>query len=124
MAKQYYEFDTEENKITANVTDKVKSKMDEAGGIFAKVDKWKIFKQVVGMAASGCASVVVSKYLKANIPESSTAFEKGVMGVGMYMITGVVGSKVAKYAEQELDEWRDSVMMVKEAAKAEDPEEE
>lgn len=124
MAKQYYEFDTEENKITANVTDKVKSKMDEAGGIFAKVDKWKIFKQAVGMIASGCASVVVSKYLKANIPESSTAFEKGVMGVGMYMITGVVGSKVAKYAEQELDEWRDSVMMVKEAAKAEDPEEE
>ena len=33
MAKQYYEFDTEENKITANVTDKVKGKVDEAGGI-------------------------------------------------------------------------------------------
>ena len=116
MAKEYYEFDTDKNKITANVTEKVKEKTEKASGAFAKVDKWKVFKQVVGMAASGCASIVISKYMKANMPESTNLAEKAVMGIGMYFITGIVGSKVAKYAEAELDEWRDSVMMIKEAA--------
>lgn len=117
MAKQYYEFDTDTEKVTRNVTEEVlkkeepKKKLD----IFKGIDKWKVFKQVVGAVASGCASIVVSKYLKANIPESSSAFEKGVMGVGTYFITGVVGSAVAKYAEQELDDWRDSIMIAKAA---------
>lgn len=121
--KKYYEFDEDTKTITGDVTDKVKDKVDGVGGALAKIDKWKVFKQVVGMAASGCASIVISKYLKANIPDSSNLVEKGVMGVGMYMITGVVGSTVAKYAEQELDEWRDSVMMVKDAVDGAEEEE-
>ena len=115
MAKEYYEFDTDEHKITANVTERMKT-TEKAENMLAKVDKWKLFKQTVSMIASGCASVVMSKYLKANMPESSTMFEKAVMGVGTYFLTGVVGANVSKYVDGELDEWRDSIMSIKEAS--------
>lgn len=108
MAKEYYEFDTETKEISPT--------QEKKGGIreaVAKIDKWKLFKQVVGMAASGCASVVVNRYLKASLPEPQSAFESAVTGVGVYFITGIVGSKVSKYAEQELDEWRDSITEIK-----------
>lgn len=74
--------------------------------IFSKVDKWKLVKGGVSMAASGCATVVVSKYLKANMPAAEGIFDKAVMGVGLYFITGVVGAKVADYCDKELDEFR------------------
>lgn len=109
MTKEYYKFDADKNEITP--VDKAEIIEEDASPRF---DKWKLFKQVAGMVASGCASVVVSRYLKANLPEPANVFESAVTGVGMYFITGIVGAKVAKYAEQELDEWRDSVMMVKE----------
>ena len=96
MAKDYYTYDKEEEKA--------KKKR-----FFSKIDKWKMFKQVVTMAASGCATMVISRYLKANMPESENIFEKATMAVGMYCITGIVGTKVAEYAEQELDSWRDSI---------------
>ncbi len=118
--KEYYEFDTETKTVTKNVTEEVLKKKKPKNDILKGIDKWKVCKQIVGAVASGCASIVISKYLKANIPESSNAFEKGVMGIGIYFITGVVGSKVAKYAEEELDEWRDSVMMVKSEEKTEE----
>ena len=108
MSKEYYEFDPDKNEIKPIEAEA--AYIEAAPG---KIDKWKIFKQVIGMVASGCASVVVSRYLKASLPEPQNTFESVVTGVGTYLITGVVGSKVAKYAEQELDEWRDSVMMVK-----------
>lgn len=97
--KEYYEYDPEENKLAP-----VKNNLRVA---FKKVDKWGVFKRVVGMAASGCASVVISKYLKANMPPTDNMFDKAVMGIGMYFITGLVGSAVAKHAEADLDEFKD-----------------
>lgn len=89
--------------------DKDKEEKPKKQGIFSKIDKWKLVKQVVAMAASGCATMVISRYLKANMPESENVFEKAAMGVGMYCITGIVGTKVAEYTEQELDGWRESI---------------
>lgn len=108
MAKDYYTYDTEEEKKTSKK------------GIFSKIDKWKLFKQVVSMAASGCATMVVSRYLKANMPESENMFERATMAVGMYCITGIVGTKVAEYAEQELDEWRGNIMTAEAIAEGAD----
>lgn len=108
MKKEYYEFDPDSKEIQPI---DMKAIVKEKAG---KIDKWKLFKQVAGAVASGCASVVVSRYLKANMPETQNIFESAVTGVGMYLITGVVGQQVAKYAEQELDDWRDSIMMVRE----------
>ena len=101
MAKDYYVYDV-----------RAKEDKPEKKGIFSKIDKWKLFKQVVAMAASGCATMVVSRYLKANMPESENMFERATMAVGMYCITGIVGTKVAEYADQELDSWRESVTKV------------
>ena len=85
-------------------------KPEKKKGMFANVDKWKVFKHVVSMAASGCASMVVSRYFKANMPESQNMFEKAVTGIGMYCITGIVSTKVAEYAEAELESFRESVI--------------
>ena len=95
--KDYYTYEEKEEKPA------------KKPGIFSKVDKWKLFKQVVSMAASGCATMVISRYLKANMPESENMFEKATMAIGMYCITGIVGTKVADYTSQELDSWRESV---------------
>jgi len=86
---------------------------EEKKKLFANIDKWKVFKQVFSMAASGCATMVVSRYLKANMPESDNMIEKAVMGVGMYFITGIVGAKVADYADAELDSWKESIVKCK-----------
>lgn len=107
--KEYYEFDSETGAIEPVDERKILKTLKG-------IDKWKLFKQIVSMAASGCASVVISKYLKGSMPETSSAVEKTIMGVGMYCITGVVSSAVAKYADEELDEWRDSIMMAKEVS--------
>ena len=109
MTKEYYEFDSEKNEIKPIGLSEEDVILQEK----PRIDKWKLFKQVAGMIASGCASVVVSKYLKASLPEPQNTFESVVTGVGTYFITGLVGAKVSKYAEQELEEWRDSVMMAK-----------
>lgn len=104
--KEYYEYDPETNKI-----EPLKSSFKLAWG---KLDKWAMFKSIVGMAASGCASIVISKYLKANMPETDNIFDKAVMGVGTYFLTGVVGSAVAKHAEKDLDELKDIFTIVEE----------
>jgi hypothetical protein len=100
--KEYYVYDSSTGEI------------EQTKGLakfLSKLDKWKVAKQAISMAASGCATVVVSRYLKANMPEAENIFDKAVMGVGMYFITGIVGAKVADYCESELDSWRDSVML-------------
>lgn len=109
MAKDYYIYETEK-----------KEEKPEKKGIFSKIDKWKLVKQIVAMAASGCATMVVSRYLKANMPESENMFERATMAVGMYCITGIVGTKVAEYADQELDSWRESVTKVEALAEGAD----
>ena len=106
MGKEYYEFDNETNEIKPLEKDRKKKK---AKGIFDGVDKWKLAKQVIGTVASGCVSIMVSRYLKANMPETDSIVEKAVMGVGMYFFTGVAGSMAAKYAEDELESWRESI---------------
>ena len=105
--KEYYEYDPEEGKL-APIKDNFKMALK-------KVDKWGILKKAVGMVASGCASVVVSKYLKANMPPTESMVDKAVMGIGMYFITGVVGRAVAKHAEEDMDEFKD-ILTIEEAA--------
>jgi hypothetical protein len=99
MAKDYYAYE----KAQEEENPKPKKR------IFSKIDKWKVFKQIASMAMSGCATVVVSRYLKANMPQDTTVAEKVVTGIGMYCITGIVGTKVAEYADQELESWRESI---------------
>ena len=106
MAKEYYEFDTATSELKPVNEEKKKRKP-----IFDGVDKWKIAKQVVSTVASGCVSIALSRYLKVNMPETENIVEKAVMGVGMYFITGVAGSMAAKYAEQEMDSWRESILL-------------
>lgn len=106
MAKEYYEFDTATSELKPVNKEKKKRKP-----IFDGVDKWKVAKQVVSTVASGCVSIALSRYLKANMPETENIVEKAVMGVGMYFITGVAGSMAAKYAEQEMDSWRESILL-------------
>ena len=108
--KEYYQFDADEGIIEPMPEQAVQKALEEAG---LRVDKWKVFKQVVGAVASGCASIVINRYLKAQLPEPSSTIEKIVTGVGVYFVTGVVGSAVEKYAEQELDDWKETVMTVK-----------
>ena len=89
----------------------------EKGGLvkaWTKVDKWAMAKKGVGLLASGCASVVISRYLSANIPECESTVDKAVTWVGTYFLTGLVCSKVSKYAEMEMDELRECVMSVTE----------
>ena len=99
MAKKYYGYDEEEKK----------DKKDKKG-IFSRIDKWKLFKEGIKMVASGCASVVASRYLKSNMPEASSAFDKAVMGVGTYFITGIVGAAASNYVEKELDDFKDGII--------------
>lgn len=81
-------------------------------GIFSKVDKWGLFKTCVKMVASGCASVVVNRYLKANLPEASNMFEKAAMGVGVYFITGSVSAAVSNYADKELEDAKSQLSLM------------
>jgi hypothetical protein len=96
MAKKYYGYEEEEKK--------------EKKGIFSRIDKWKLFKEGVKMVASGCASIVASRYLKSNMPEASSVFDKAVMGVGTYFLTGVVGAAAANYVEKELDDLKEGII--------------
>lgn len=108
--KEYYQFDAEEGVVEPMPEKAVQKALEEAG---LKVSKWKVFKQIVGAVASGCASIVISKYLKTQLPEPASTLEKAVTGVGVYFVTGVVGSAVGKYADQELEDWKETVMTVK-----------
>lgn len=108
--KEYYQFDADEGSIEPMPEHVVQKALEEAG---LRVDKWKVFKQIVGCIASGCASMVINKYLKAQLPETTSAFEKATVGIGVYFVTGMVGSAVGKYAEQELESWKETVMTVK-----------
>lgn len=81
-----------------------------------KTSKWDIFKKFAGAAASGCATMVVSKYLKENVPAGDNLPERVALTVGMYFLTGLVSSKVAKYAEAELDDFHDSIVKAKEVS--------
>lgn len=100
--KAYYSY--EDSESTLNF------KKEKKPGIFSKVNKKELFKHVGSMVASGCATIVISRYLKANMPESQNMFEKAVTGVGLYFITGVVGSKVAEYTENEIDSLYDTLV--------------
>ena len=102
LAKKYYGYDDEEKK--------------DKKGIFSRIDKWKLFKEGVKMVASGCASIVASRYLKSNMPEASSVFDKAVMGVGTYFLTGVVGAAASNYVEKELDDLKEGfISSMKEA---------
>ena len=118
VAKEYYEFDTDTSELKP-----MKKEKKQRKPILEGVDKWKLAKQVVSTVASGCATIALSRYLKANMPETENIVEKAVMGIGMYFITGVAGSMAAKYAEQEMDSWRDSMMADKDIPKLEESEE-
>lgn len=108
--KEYYEFDADNGNIEPMPEHVVQKALEEAG---LRVDKWKVFKQIVGCVASGCASVVINRYLKTQLGDTMSMTEKVVSGIGIYFITGIVGSAVGKYAEQELEEWKETVMTVK-----------
>lgn len=101
--KEYYDYDFDDDKVLFGKRKKGKVR------IFSKIDKWEVLKSGVSMAASGCATVVVSKYLKANMPEAESMVDKFIMGAGAYFITGLVGSKVAEYCDKELDDFRRAV---------------
>lgn len=100
--KEYYEFDVDSNQI------KPMSKKKLATA-FANVDKWKAAKIVVTSVASGCASIVMGKYLKSNMPEAKGIFDKAVMDIGMYCITGAVAKMVSKQVDKEMDDLRESL---------------
>lgn len=84
------------------------------------IDKWNIFKQVACMAASGCATVVAHKVVKANLPAADNMFEKVVIGIGTYFVTGVVGAKVAEYCDDELEQFKEAANVGKESADGRD----
>ena len=63
---KYYEFDGGQEE----------KKERKVGKLIKKVDKWKLAKKAISLAASGCASIVVGKYLEASLPEMETLFEK------------------------------------------------
>lgn len=100
--KNYYSYEKTEPVLDL--------KKEKKPGIFSKVNKKELFKHVGSMVASGCATIVISRYLKANMPESQNIFEKAITGVGLYFITGVVGSKVAEYTENEIDSLYDTLV--------------
>lgn len=106
MAKEYYEFDTATSELKPMDDSKKKKKRKD---IFANVDKWKLAKQIVGAMASGCASIMVGKYLRSSMPATDSMMEKAVMDVGMYVVTGIVGSAAMKYVDQEMDAFRESI---------------
>lgn len=106
MAKELYEYDTEKKEI----------KPAKGGSIrmaWRKLDKWNLFKKIVSVAAGGCASAMVKKYLQANLPEAQSTAEAVVTGVGVYFVTGVVADKVSEYTAKELDDWKDSIVAAK-----------
>ena len=116
MNKEHYDSYSEENgakEIYVDETEQQSESEETTKKKASKINKWKLFKQAFGMVASGCASVVISRYLKENVPHTDSIAEKAVIGIGTYFITGIVSAKVAKYAEAELDEWKDSVIMIK-----------
>ena len=113
MATELYEYDTEKNEIKP-------AKLGKVRLAWSKIDKWNLFKRVMSVAAGGCASAMTRKYLKANLPEAQSTAETVITGVGVYFMTGLVAEKVSEYTERELDEWRDSIMTAKDAAKDEE----
>lgn len=115
MAKEYYVYDTEKNEVTP-----IENKKTKKRRFLKNVDKWAVFKKVISVAAGGCASHMVNRYLHANLPEAQSITEKIVTGIGVYFVTGMVAEKVSEYAEAELDEFKQSV----ESAKTESTEEE
>ena len=118
MPKTYYEFDSETNEIAPIEKEKA---LEKAKGIFSRVDKWKLFKQLSATVASGCASAVVVKCAENSMPSSMTFMEKVVAKVGLYFISGLVSSKVSKMVESDLDSWKDALM--KNVAEQEDEKE-
>ena len=84
------------------------------------ISKWEVFKNVSAMAASGCATMVVNRYLRANMPAGGNIVEKAVLGAGVYFITGVVGAKVAEYCEDELEQIKGIASIGKKNAEVED----
>ena len=96
--REYYAYEPEEEEKKRKKT------------IFSKIDKWEVFKNVATMAASGCATVMVNKYLKASMPDSKGIFDKVVTGIGAYFVTGLIGSKVAEYCDKELESMRENMM--------------
>lgn len=102
MAKEYYEYDTEKKKIT-RMKDKKKR------GFLKNVDKWAVVKRASAMIASGCASAMINRYFKANLPQPTSVMEKVITSAGVYFVTGMVAEKVSEYVESEVDDWRQSL---------------
>ena len=89
MSKKYYSMDPGKDNRT----------MKEKYGI----DGWDIAKAGVGIVASGCATVMVHKYLKGVIPIGNSVPEKILTGVGIYFVSGMVGNKVESYVCSEME---------------------
>lgn len=99
--------------------DPVKLTMKEKYGF----DGWDIAKAGLGLVASGCATVVLHKYLKGVIPSETSIAEKIVTGIGIYFMSGMVGKKVDEYVRSEMEDIRkafkeagETAVMVKEEA--------
>lgn len=120
MGVEYYEYDTERDVIKPMKKKDVKKKKL---GFLKKVDKWALFKEILSVAAGGCASHMVNRYLHANLPESDSTVERIMTGVGVYFVTGVVADKVSDYTAQELEGFKEKLKAAREELELEDGEE-
>lgn len=68
------------------------------------MNKITIVKSVTGLIASAGAGAVVSNAIKATTPADVTKFNKVMIGVGSFAITGLVGAAAAKHVEGMIDE--------------------
>lgn len=102
VGKKYYD-----------VKDPAKLTMKEKYGF----NGWDIAKTGVGLVASGCATVVLHRYLKGVVPADTTLVEKIVTGLGIYFVAGMVGNKVEKYVYSEMDDIREMFKSAGDAAK-------
>ena len=93
--KKYYKYDEEDSKGYS-----VKE-------VLKQVKAWDAFKGAVGLVAGGCAAAVMNRYLKGALPEETSTFGKVVTAVGVYFVTGFVGSTVDKHVRNEMDDiWK------------------
>ena len=79
------------------------------------VDGWSVAKTILGAAAGSCATVALHKYAKNAVPDDVSVFEKAVIAVGIYFVTGMVGNQVGEYVKSEVDSVRQAVENANEA---------
>ena len=73
------------------------------------MNKITIVKSVTGLIASAGAGAVVSNAIKATTPGDINKFNKVMIGVGSFAITGLVGAAAAKHVEGMIDEVTDKI---------------